>query len=299
MMHLLRRQASIVGAGLKFLKVIGLILLFYLFQVAVMPHLTIFGIMPNLLMVIIAIMTVSYGKLYAFITGSIIGILLESMGMTIPLFYLLIYPVLALLFAQVFADMSDIKREMRRIREAQRQSDLGSQITAPFMRKKLRLRFRRQSAHDMNAHLRILLNSLVLTAAYEGIMLIYIALVGIPVTANHFLRLFNTLLYTALCCLTMFPVRAFLGLYKRRRRLRGLSTEQELVTGREVLKQLALVPDDAPQPKAKKKPILSMFRRGEKPTDSQEPSGEQEKTIGEQTKESSPAVQDPEEDAEA
>ncbi len=258
MQGLLRKGGHVTRAAIKFLKVLLMILLFFLLQTTVMPHLKISGIMPNLLMVIIAILTVSYGKLYAFIAGALIGVILEAMSFSIPLFYLIIYPVLALLCAQVFADMSDIKREMRRIREAQRQSEAAAEIKAPFLKKKLRLRIRRDSPHDLNAHLRILLNALMLVALYEGVMLVYIALSGISIGFIHFLRIFNTLLYTAACCILMFPVRSFLGLYKRRRKASQLIENQELGTDRELLRQLALVPDEVPAPK---KPVFQFLKK--------------------------------------
>ena len=251
------RGGSVARAGIKFLKVLLLILLFFLLQTTVMPHLKIAGIMPNLLMVIIAIMTVSYGKLYAFISGALVGIILEAMSYSIPLFYLLIYPVLALLCAQVFADMSDIKREMRRIREAQRQSELAAEIKAPFLKRKIRFSLRRNSPHDLNAHLRILLNALMLVLLFEGIMLVYVALSGVAITMTLILRVIYTTAYTALCCLLMFPVRAWLGLYKRRQRV-SLTEGATVATDRTLLKELALVPDDPPEPK---KPIFNFLRK--------------------------------------
>lgn len=259
MQAILKKGGSISLAAWKFLKVVALLLLFFLLQTALMPHLKIAGIMPNLHMVIIAILTVSYGKLYAFIGGAMIGIILEAMSYSIPLFYLIIYPVLALLCAQVFADMSDIKREMRRIREAQRQSELASEIKAPFMKRKIRIRIRRDSPYDMNPHLRILLNALMLVLLFEGIMLIYYAVAGVNLTLNHFLRVFNTTVYTAICCLVMFPVRAFLGLYKRKRKLSQQLEQGELTTDRELLRSLALVPDEAPV--QKKKPFQLLKRK--------------------------------------
>lgn len=263
-----RSGSSITRAALKFFKVLFLVFLFFLLQTVVMPHLKISGIMPNLMMVIIAIMTVSYGKLYAFISGAVTGIILEAMSYSIPLFYLLIYPVLALLCAQVFADMSDVKREMRRIREAQRQSELANQVTSAYARRKFRIkiRLRRDSPYDLNAHLRILLNALMLVALFEGVMLLYIALSGVTITFNHFLRMLYSAVYTALWCLTMFPVRAWLGLYKRRRPRRQAieEGEGELTTSRELLRQIALVPDDIPEPKKHGFSFLRKKSRGEK-----------------------------------
>ena len=257
MQAVMRRGGSITKAAVKFLKVLLLILLFFLLQTTVMPHLKIAGIMPNLLMVIISIMTVSYGKLYAFISGAMIGIILEAMSYSIPLFYLLIYPVLALLCAQIFADMSDIKREMRRIREAQRQSEAAAEIKAPFMKRKFHLRIRRDSPHDLNAHLRILLNAVTLVLLFEGVMLIYIALSGVAISLNHFLRVFYAA-YTALCSVSMFPVRVWLGLYKRPRKKMTDSNVREVTTDRELLRQLAIVPDEIP---IQKRPDLQLLRK--------------------------------------
>ncbi|MDD4081208.1 MAG: hypothetical protein PHP02_07325, partial [Eubacteriales bacterium] len=76
----LARGNGVISAGLKLLKVLALLLLFYLLQVSVVPHLKILGVMPNLLLVAIAITTVSFGKQYAFIAGAVIGIILEAMA---------------------------------------------------------------------------------------------------------------------------------------------------------------------------------------------------------------------------
>lgn len=250
----IRTQNSLAKSGIKFAKVLLLILLSYLFQVAVMPHLKVMDVMPNLMMICIAIMTVSYGKLYAFITGAMIGILLEAMGMTIPLFYLLVYPVLSLLCAQIFADMTDIKRELRKVRLAQRQSEIAEQIRTVNQRKKFHIRFKRESPYDLNPHLRILLNSIMLVALYEGVMLIYIAisLGGVQLSINHFIRVFYAIMYTGACCFLMFPARQFLGFYKRKSRRASANGEQEISTTREMLKSMALVPDEVPIVKEKK-----------------------------------------------
>ena len=58
--------------------VLALLILFgYLCQVCVIPHLSIFGVSPNLLYVIIGIVTVAYGKLRAFWVGLCFGLLME------------------------------------------------------------------------------------------------------------------------------------------------------------------------------------------------------------------------------
>ncbi len=208
-----------IGASTKrLLKTTFLVVLFYLLQVCVVPYLEVFGVMPNLHMVVIAILTVSCGRKFAFAAGALTGILLEAVSRNINSFYVLIYPTLALIFAQLFADMSDLKREIRRIQLRSEEQSEQLKDTTPGGRKRFRfkLRFKRNSADDLNPHLRILLNAAALHAAYEIIMMIYVSLSGIPIGFYHIAKLIKSCLYTAAWCITMFPARYFLGMYKKR-----------------------------------------------------------------------------------
>ena len=239
-------RQGFTGAFLRLLKVGLLILLYYLVQVNVMPHLKVAGVMPNLLMICIAILTVTMGKKYAFAGGACIGILLETMAPDMRLFNLIMYPALGLLCAQVFADMSEIKRELKRIRIAQRQKELGrSQVVVGDQKRRIRLSLRRNTANDLNPHLRILLNTLMLTALYEMVMLIYIALTGVTIGFRHLGQVFNTRMYTALCSVLMFPTRAFLGMYRLRRRGAdsGQGIGEVVEISEKVLRSISLEPD--------------------------------------------------------
>ena len=51
----------------------------YLLEVCVMPYVKIFSVTPNLLYVVIGIVTVAYGKLRAFWVGLVYGILMQIM----------------------------------------------------------------------------------------------------------------------------------------------------------------------------------------------------------------------------
>ncbi len=261
------RAGGFLYAAVKVVKIGLTILLYYLLQVSVMPHLKVAGIMPNLLMVCIAVMTVSFGKKYAFATGAVLGIMLESMSSNIRMLNLLMYPALALLSAQIFADMSDIKRELLRIRIAQRQTEKKPTVNTGVRRTRLHIDFRRKSADDMNAHVRILLNAVTLTAMYETVMILYILLDGVALQWVHIQRTFLTLIYTAVTCILMFPTRWFLGMYRRRRRpgmdeqglgeavditekeLRAISLEPDMPMTASFLgkegTQSAIMPDDA------------------------------------------------------
>lgn len=208
-----------IGSSTKRLLITTfLVVLFYLLQVCVVPYLKVFGAMPNLHMVVIAILTVSCGRKFAFASGALTGILLEAVSRNINSFYVLIYPTLALIFAQLFADMSDLKREIRRIQLRSEEQTEQLKDTTPGGRKRfrIRLRFKRNSADDLNPHLRILLNAVTLHAAYEIIMMIYVSLSGVPIGFYHIAKLVKSCLYTALCCVLMFPARYALGMYKKR-----------------------------------------------------------------------------------
>lgn len=241
-----QRHTGIGYMLVKSFRIGFLVLLYYLTQTTVIPHMKLWGIMPNLHMLCIAIMTVSFGKKYAFASGAVLGILLEVMLPSLPIFNLVMYPALALLCAQIFADMSEIRRELLRIRIAQRQSDSRIVAVGGVERKKwYRPDFRRKTADDMEPHLRIFLNTLMLTFLYNLVMLIYLALNGVTITFSHFLRLTQILIYTAIWCLAIFPSRWFLGFYtnrfRRRQREDGLG--DEVRTSDKLLHELSLAPD--------------------------------------------------------
>lgn len=246
-MQRVRHTGSFALAGIKLAKVGFLVLLSYLIQVAVMPHLKIAGVVPNVMMVCVAVLTVSLGKKYAFASGAVFGILLDSLATNLETLNLVIYPALALLCAQVFADMSDIKRELLRIRIAQRQAERGAaNITRHYQRRHFKLTLRRMTADDMDPHLRILLNSLMLTALFEVVLMIYFALGGVSIGLPHLRRLMITLIYTALTCVLMFPARLFLGMYKRRGKKQSADGQQDIDITDKDLSQIALVPDLPP-----------------------------------------------------
>lgn len=177
----------------KVIKAFLLTILFYLLQVCVMQHLKVFGVVGNLLAVNIAIATVSLGKKYAFGTSCLTGILLEAMTSSVGGLYVVLYPVFGMLFAQVFADMSEEKREKLLLR----QSDTQKKIKG-----------------DMNPHLRIPLNAMCVAAGIEVICLFYVTLSGTEISSILFARSVASVLYTGiLAVITMFPARAFLRMY--------------------------------------------------------------------------------------
>lgn len=177
----------------KVIKAFILTMLCYLFQVCAMQHLKIYGVVGNLLAANIAILTVSLGKKYAFGASCVTGILLEAMTSSVGGIYVVIYPVISMLFAQVFADMSDEKREKLLLR----QSDTNKKIRG-----------------DLNPHLRIVLNAMCIAAGIEVVFLIYVTLSGTEISMNLLLRAIISVVYTGfLALIVMFPARMYLRMY--------------------------------------------------------------------------------------
>ena len=107
--------------------------------------------------------------------------------------YVVLYPVLSMLFAQIFADMSDEKREKLLLR----QSDTTKKIRG-----------------DLNPHLRIPLNAMCISAALEAVFLIYASLSSTEISMNLLVRAIVSVLYTGLLSvLLMFPARMYLRMY--------------------------------------------------------------------------------------
>ena len=154
----------------------------YLCQVCIMPYVTIFGIMPNLLFVMVGIVTVAYGKLRAFWVGTIYGLLMEIMCPSVPILNLAVYALSALFCSFVFAD-----KPLKTI-EYERATNSERKTLAPW--------------------LRTLLCALTNTLIYEVIHVTYIYLSGSPLTVNSFLRAFADIVFTGLLAMIlMFPIR--------------------------------------------------------------------------------------------
>ena len=170
------------------LKATLLTIICYLLQVCAMPYLKIDGVIGNLVAVNVAILTVSLGKKYAFGASCLSGILLDVMTTSISGFYAVIYPAVSMVFAMVFADMSDERREVRRNRN--------------------------KDSRDMNPHIRIPLNAMSICLLLEVILLTYTTLSGTVLTVRHIARVLLAVVYTgALSGVLMWPVRAWLHMY--------------------------------------------------------------------------------------
>ena len=166
----------------RYLSFALLIIFGYLCEACVMPHLRIFGITPNLLYVIIGIITVAYGKLRAFWAGLCFGLLMEVMLPSVTFLNLALYSITTLFCSFAFAD-----KPLKTI-EYERATN--------------------KSSRELPAWLRTLLCTALNTLIYEVVNVTYIYLGGSSLTADHLLKAAaDVVLTSALCLILMFPIR--------------------------------------------------------------------------------------------
>ena len=162
---------------------LGLITVFgYLCEVCVMPYIRPFGISPNLLFVVIGVVTVAYGKLRAFWVGVIYGLLMEIMLPSVTFVNLAMYPVSTLFCSFAFADKPLKTLEYERATN--------------------------KNKKEMPAWQRTVLCTALNMVVYEVINLTYIYIGGNALTFMHILKsIGNVLLTSLLCLLLLVPLR--------------------------------------------------------------------------------------------
>ena len=154
----------------------------YLCEVCIMPYIRPFGISPNLLFVVIGIVTVAYGKLRAFWVGVIYGLLMEIMLPSVTFVNLAMYPVSTLFCSFAFADKPLKTLEYERATN--------------------------QHKKELPAWLRTLLCTALNIFVYEIVNITYIYLGGNALQFHHFFKAFLSILFTSiLCFLLLFPLR--------------------------------------------------------------------------------------------
>lgn len=159
-----------------------IIILGYLCEVCIMPYIRPFGISPNLLYVVIGVITVAYGKLRAFWAGMIYGLLMEIMLPSAPYLNLAIYPISTLFCSFAFADKPLKTIEYERATNRKRR--------------------------DLPAWLRTVLCTALNMLIFETVNVTYIYLGGSVLTISHFIKAFASIVLTSLLCLILlFPLR--------------------------------------------------------------------------------------------
>ena len=166
----------------KYLILFLLTFLGYFAEVCIMPYVQIFGVTPNLLYVVIGIVTVAYGKLRAFWVGLVYGILMQIMLPSVTMLNLALYPLTTLFCSFAFADKPLKTLEYERAVNHRRK--------------------------ELPPWLRTVLCTMLNTFVYETVQITYIYLGGSPLTVNHFLRGLADVFFTGvLCFLLQYPVR--------------------------------------------------------------------------------------------
>ncbi len=182
-----RRRHPFLSAAFRHLKLLLLILLTYLVHVCVMPDVNILGASPKLIFAVTAIITVAFDRWRSAWTGMIFGILLEVMQPTRTLFNLLLYPILAIFGALVFADKS-----MQQL-EYERGVGKPGRNASPWLRTPL------CAAAD--------------TLMFEIVNIVYAYLRGGVLPAVFIWRgIGDVLLTVLLTLLLMLPIRRFFGI---------------------------------------------------------------------------------------
>ncbi len=176
------RAGSGPGVLRRYLVLLFLIPLGYLFQVCVMPYVRIGGVTPNLLFALIGVITVAYGRLQALWAGLFYGLLMEIMLPSVTYFSLAIYPIASLFVSFIFSDKS--------LRQLQMDKAL------------------KRKPRYVPAWVRTFLCAMVNVLVYETVNVAYIYLGGTSLTALHFTRALTDVVLTgALTLLLEFPLR--------------------------------------------------------------------------------------------
>lgn len=166
----------------RYLCLVLLIVLGYLCEVCVMPYIRFFDVTPNLLFIVIGIITVAYGKLRAFWAGLAFGLLMEIMLPSVTYLNLILYPVSTLFCSFAFADKPIKTIEYEKAMNRQKK--------------------------ELPPWVRTVLCTALNTLIYEAVNVTYIYLGGSALTAGHFLKALADIILTSLFCLILlFPIR--------------------------------------------------------------------------------------------
>lgn len=182
----MKKASPLRQAAWRQIRILLLVIVAYLLQMNVMPFLQIADVSPNLLLTVIAIVSVGYGRVRAFWVGAVYGLILETMQPTRELFSLLLYPLSALLGAMIFADKS-----MRTL-EYERSLGRAGRNTTPYLR----------------TPLCAMVNALV----FEIVNVTYIYLREGSINAGHIGRgVLSVVMTVVITVVLMYPIRRLLG----------------------------------------------------------------------------------------
>ncbi len=201
------------------LRVLILTVLAYLIQVCVMQYLQLGSVSGSVVFAVLSVIVVSCGKKYAFCASCIIGMLMESMLSNVPGLYVIAYPVITMLCAQAFADMSDRQLERRRVLNDNRRSRQRENGGRDRWWNRM-LSHHREG--DLPAHLRIPLCAGLMDLILNVALCTYMYLIGEELGMVHVGRALGSVLYTmGIAAGLMVPLRYILRMYAPRKRQQG------------------------------------------------------------------------------
>ncbi|MBR0227761.1 MAG: hypothetical protein IJQ62_05370 [Clostridia bacterium] len=197
------------------LKALIVTLLAYLVQVCVMKYLTFQGIHGSVVFAALAVIIVSCGKKYAFCASCLIGMMMECMAASVPVLYVIAYPVITMFIAQSFADMTDRQLERRQmIIEGFRVRVSEGKVKEHWWQRFM-LRYRDS---DLPPIVRIPVSAALMDLLMNAVLAVYMYLIGEELTGTHLWRILISMLYTAaLSLILMVPLRWILGMYRKRK----------------------------------------------------------------------------------
>ena len=191
----------------------------YLIQACVMKYLTFRGVTGSVMFAVLAIITVSCGKKYAFCASCLMGMMAESMFSNVPALYLIAYPVVTMFCAQYFSDLSDRQLEARRMRAESLQVSISEGKGKKHWWQRFMLSYRDS---DLPPIVRIPLCAGVMDLLLNIVLIVYMYLIGEEFSLTDVSRTLTSVIYTVvLALILMGPCRWMLGMYRRRRREEG------------------------------------------------------------------------------
>ena len=201
------------------LKALIVTVLAYLIQVCVMKYLGFQGIVGSVVFAALSIIIVSCGKKYAFCASCLIGMMMESMASSVQALYVIAYPVITMICAQYFADMSDRQLERRRVIIESRNVRISEGKGKEHWWQRFMLRYRDT---DLPPVVRIPLCAGLMDLLLNLVMVAYMYLIGQDIGWIHLFRLAVSAAYTmGLALILMAPLRWALGMYRKRRPQEG------------------------------------------------------------------------------
>ena len=162
----------------------------YLMQVTLIPDIAVFETVPNLIISVIAVCTVVFGRKAAFCISAIAGIITEVMIPGMPGISIVLYPAMGFVGCVVFSDKTD-----RKLQEEIAMNKTGT---------------------NASPYLRTALCAAATAFVFEVVFIAYAYLVSTDITFALAVRAAMRVVYTTVLTIAvMFPLRYILGLHRR------------------------------------------------------------------------------------